>query len=76
MREAQLAIEGMHCGGCVSRVTTALKGVAGVTVESVEVGSAKVRLADGAGPEAMVRALEKMGFDARVVNPAAGNPQA
>ena len=37
-----LAIEGMHCGACVRRVTTALQGVEGVTVNAVEVGSAKV----------------------------------
>jgi cation transport ATPase len=37
-----LAIEGMHCGACVRRVTTALQGIEGVTVKSVEVGSAKV----------------------------------
>ena len=37
-----LAIEGMHCGACIRRVTSALQGVKGVTVNSVEVGSAKV----------------------------------
>jgi cation transport ATPase len=37
-----LAIEGMHCGACVRRVTTALQGIEGVTVKPVEVGSAKV----------------------------------
>ena len=37
-----LTIEGMHCAACVRRVTTALQGVQGVTVQSVEVGSAKI----------------------------------
>jgi copper chaperone len=37
-----LAIEGMHCGACVRRVRSALQGVQGVTVNSIEVGSAKV----------------------------------
>jgi copper chaperone len=37
-----LAIEDMHCGACVRRVTSALQSVEGVTVNSVEVGSAQV----------------------------------
>jgi copper chaperone CopZ len=67
MTTAQLTIEGMHCGGCVSRVTGALKGVPGVTVESVNVGSARVRYDDSSvAPVAIVGALHKLGFDARV----------
>ena len=34
-KELQLAIEGMHCDGCVNRVTTALGKVAGVKVRKV-----------------------------------------
>ena len=34
-----LTIEGMHCGACVRRVTTAFQGIEGVTVKSVEIGS-------------------------------------
>jgi copper chaperone len=37
-----LAIEGMHCGACVRRVTSALQSVEGVTVKSVELGSAEI----------------------------------
>jgi copper chaperone len=62
-----LAIEGMHCGACVRRVTTALQGVEGVTVKSVEVGSAKV-VFDAAAtstPE-IAAALDRNGFPARV----------
>ena len=38
----KLSIEGMHCGACVRRVTTALQAVPGVQLGSVEVGSAKL----------------------------------
>jgi copper chaperone CopZ len=62
-----LAIEGMHCGACVRRVTSALQGVDGVTVESVEVGSAKV-VFDAAATSApeIAAALDRSGFPARV----------
>lgn len=38
----KLAIEGMHCGGCVTRVTNALAKLDGVEVGKVEVGAAEV----------------------------------
>lgn len=62
-----LAIDGMHCGACVRRVTTALQGMAGVTVQLVEVGSAKV-IFDAAATSAqeIAAALDRNGFPARV----------
>lgn len=42
MKELKLSIEGMHCGACVRRVTSALQGVAGVQVDSVDIGSARM----------------------------------
>jgi copper chaperone len=62
-----LAIEGMHCGACVRRVTSALQSVQGVTVNSVEVGSAKV-VFDAAETSAqdITAALDHNGFPARV----------
>ncbi len=35
-----LTISGMHCGGCVRRVTAGLAGVDGATDVKVDVGSA------------------------------------
>ena len=62
-----LAIEGMHCGACVRRVTSALQSVEGVTVKSVEVGSAEVAF-DAAETSAqdITAALNRNGFPARV----------
>jgi copper chaperone CopZ len=62
-----LAIEGMHCGACVRRVTSALQDVEGVTVKSVEVGSAKI-VFDAAETSAqdITAALDRNGFPARV----------
>jgi copper chaperone CopZ len=62
-----LAIEGMHCGACVRRVTSALQSVEGVTVKSVEVGSAEIDF-DAAETSAqdITAALNRNGFPARV----------
>ncbi|MGA7342842.1 MAG: heavy-metal-associated domain-containing protein [Terracidiphilus sp.] len=62
----QLSIEGMHCEGCVRRVTGALAALEGVRVSSVEVGSATVA-ADPArvSLEQIAAALDRVGFTAR-----------
>ena len=61
--KARLSIDGMHCDACVRRVTNALKGVEGVRVESVEVGSANVAF-DAAivDPEQIAAAVDQIGF--------------
>ena len=61
MSEITLAIEGMHCGACVRRVTQALQRVSGTTVEEVRVGAARVQAEDAA---ALVAALAKAGYPA------------
>jgi copper chaperone len=62
-----LAIEGMHCGACVRRVTSALQSVEGVAVKSVEVGSAKVVFDDAeTSAQDITAALDRNGFPARV----------
>lgn len=61
-----LAIEGMHCGGCVTRVTNALKKVEGVEVQQVEVGSARVDFDETrAQRDAIVAVVNRLGFTAR-----------
>ena len=42
MDHLELKIDGMTCGHCVSAVTKALKGMEGVNLEQVSVGSATV----------------------------------
>ena len=63
----RLSIEGMHCGGCVRRVTGALQGVRGVEVSSVEVGSAEMRFdPDRTNVEEIAGAVHRIGFAARI----------
>jgi copper chaperone CopZ len=62
----KLAIDGMHCGGCVARVTSALKKLDGVEVGKVEVGSAEVVYDEGkVRPEILAEAVNKLGFSVR-----------
>lgn len=62
----KLAIEGMHCGGCVTRVTNALKKLDGVDVKQVEVGSAQVEFDESkTQANTILDAVNKIGFAAR-----------
>jgi copper chaperone len=62
-----LSIEGMHCGGCVRRVTTALQGVEGVELGSVEVGSAQMIFhPDQASAEEIAATVNRIGFSAHI----------
>jgi copper chaperone len=63
----RLSIEGMHCGACVSRITSALKGLDGVEVGVVEVGSASMKFDPTIiSTEKIAAAVDHIGFSARV----------
>jgi len=65
METVNLSIQDMHCGGCVARVTAALKGVAGVKGEEVAVGSARVLIdPKKTSAAALVGVVEGIGFKA------------
>ena len=62
-----LSIDGMHCGGCVRRVTTALERVKGVAVGSAEVGSVQMAFdPNQASVDEIAAAVNRIGFSARV----------
>lgn len=63
----KLSIEGMHCGGCVRRVTAALKGINGVDLNSVDVGLAEMSYdADRVTEKQITDAVDRLGFVAHV----------
>jgi copper chaperone len=67
MEKLQLAISGMSCGHCVSRVTKALGQLQGVAVEHVEVGSARVSYDPAQlSPERVAQAVDEIGFPAQL----------
>ena len=66
MAEFNLKIDGMHCGSCVRRVAQALGAMDGITVDDVQVGSAKLSTAQDPAPvEQAIAALAKAGYTAR-----------
>ena len=66
--QIRLPIEGMTCASCVARVEKALKKVPGVGSAEVNLATetATVTLAAGARPEALVEAVHKAGYEARL----------
>jgi Cu+-exporting ATPase len=60
-------ISGMHCEACVRRVRAALEKLPAVSVEDVQVGSARLTT-DGAADQEVIRAaIAKTGFGVEAV---------
>jgi len=62
-----LQIKGMTCDHCVRAVTRALQGVAGVDNVAVDLGAGRARVDGPADPASLVQAVEKQGYEAKVV---------
>ncbi|MDP9172713.1 MAG: heavy-metal-associated domain-containing protein [Planctomycetota bacterium] len=69
METVNLSIQGMHCGGCASKVSAALKSVNGATVEHVAVGSARISFdPQKTSAAALIGTVDKLGFKAAAAN--------
>ena len=63
MAKMTVDIGGMSCGHCVAAVSGALKGLEGVDLEQVKVGSAVVSYDPAAvSPEKITQAIEAEGY--------------
>ena len=63
MERVTMKIDGMSCGHCVAQVTKALKGLDGVNVEQLSVGSATVAFDPSATSEDRItQAIEDQGY--------------
>lgn len=63
--EVSLAISGMTCASCVTRVEKALKKVPGVTSASVNLATEKAQVrSTGVAVEALIAAIQKAGYEA------------
>jgi copper chaperone CopZ len=72
MPRVRLLINGMHCGGCVNRVSIALKSMPGVVVEQVEVGAARVAFDDAqSSTAALTEKISGLGFKVTKTEPLA-----
>lgn len=67
MAEFTLRIDGMHCGGCVRRVSQALASTPGLAVDEVRVGAARLNASDAqSAVDAAIAALAKAGYAAHL----------
>lgn len=67
MEQVTIHINGMSCGHCLNTVSTALAGLAGVTVGSVRIGRAEVSYDPGQiDLGQIVAAIEEAGYGALV----------
>lgn len=73
-----LAIEGMSCASCVSKVEKALSGVPGVTRASVNLATerAHVELAGQVALSELIKAVEKAGYEAHALDKARSDARA
>lgn len=63
MKTAELKIEGMSCGHCVMAVKRELGQLSGVTVDDVQIGSARVTLDETkTQQEELNQAVERAGY--------------
>ena len=61
-----LDIDGMTCSHCAHSVSTALKSVPGVEAISVSLEGRRAHVDGSAEPNALVRAIEAEGYQAKV----------
>ncbi len=66
LERERIAVEGMSCSHCVARVRSALEGLDGVRVESVEIGEAVVSMSPGqASRDSVLAAIQSVGYTPR-----------
>ncbi len=62
-RILKLSIEGMHCGGCVTRLSNTLRRLEGVELRQAEVGAAEIAFDEQRiSKEDIAAAIERIGF--------------
>ncbi len=69
MSDVDLSLEGMHCDGCVRRVSALLRRVPGVRGAKVEVGRVQCIADTEATVATLITALGDAGFPARPRSP-------
>ena len=65
--EVNLSVAGMHCDGCVRRLSAALGKIPGVEVDKIEVGSARLRYDPATTSlDQIAKTVERAGFTSNV----------
>lgn len=73
IRQTDLSVPAMHCGGCIQAVERALNALPGVEAARVNLSSkrATIRWHDDATPPPFVETLRGIGYDAHLFDPGA-----
>jgi len=73
LRQTDLSVPAMHCGGCIQAVERALNALPGVEGARVNLSSkrATIRWHDAATPPPFVETLRGIGYDAHLFDPGA-----
>lgn len=61
----ELFVDNMHCGGCANRVAQAVQALDAKAVVNVDLKNKAVRVASGAGIDAVRAALARAGYPVR-----------
>ncbi|MEJ5369001.1 MAG: heavy-metal-associated domain-containing protein [Bryobacteraceae bacterium] len=62
-RTLRLTISGMHCGGCVTRLSNTLRKIEGVELRHAEVGAAEIAYdEERVSRERIAAEVERIGF--------------
>ncbi|WGE59265.1 heavy-metal-associated domain-containing protein [Actinobacillus equuli] len=62
-----LKLDGLHCGNCVKSVEKALNAVEGVTKATVTLEPQQAIVEGSANVEALIAAVDNIGFEAEVI---------
>lgn len=69
----ELIIEGAGCASCVGKIESALKSVSGVENAEMNFAQRTVSVTGTASPSALVKAVEKVGYSAKVATSQSGD---
>ncbi|MGB3445891.1 MAG: heavy metal translocating P-type ATPase [Xanthobacteraceae bacterium] len=71
IRQTDLSVPAMHCGGCIQAVENALNALPGVEAARVNLSSkrATIRWHDSATPPPLIETLRGIGYDAHLFDP-------
>ena len=64
--ETRYTVNGLKCGGCVTKATSALQALPGVTAAQVDLASKTARVEGKVAPEAVIHALQDVGYPAEL----------
>jgi copper chaperone CopZ len=69
-----LEVKGMTCGGCLRSVQQALSSVPGVERVTVDLSSGRADVEGSAKPDALIGAVQAIGYEARLADGAETTP--